>query len=535
MATSGGHPSPDADKADGAGVSKCLGEGQKGVEHSGEVATLEFDPENSYALCVGTDSQLRDSPAEMSTVLTSVLGLAQDHIIVLSEAAATDSATEENVKARLSEQAAKVKDTGILFFSFSGHGGRKKPDENVAENVAENVDENVDEIEEFYIAAADPQRMGASLFVDSLGTCKGRNAVIVMDCCYAGGLLENIRQSKWKNSFNVYTLAASKRNEKTFYFADLGPSLFTFFMACYLEKNATLGKLPIRSSMDYCRSLCPAFARLVYMTDEQKVELKAGGKSTIPNPIYDYRPKTTESGEKAPLIKSHLHPLTSSFINKLMDDPDDYVLPAEVCTYFNDTAVQNVQTLYEHGYLSPGFDKYNAVLDCVLRLLVQSSARILLDLQKQPSDVDPPQPEAAAAAASGAEEFALSPPGHPDVFLRVLKYVLHVFEALSSVPPKQNLVQLRHVALMASKYVRSTKEFRMVELLPSAQEAITFWNMVYRAHKKVYKQPVEKLSTLLDDPDGTTLDHVKDLASLPELCRLIAQNLDILAKSKEEK
>eukprot|EP00117_Sycon_ciliatum_P006892 scpid73082/ scgid0043/ len=419
MATSGGHPSPDADKADGAGVSKCLGEGQKGVEHSGEVATLEFDPENSYALCVGTDSQLRDSPAEMSTVLTSVLGLAQDHIIVLSEAAATDSATEENVKARLSEQAAKVKDTGILFFSFSGHGGRKKPDENVAENV--------DEIEEFYIAAADPQRMGASLFVDSLGTCKGRNAVIVMDCCYAGGLLENIRQSKWKNSFNVYTLAASKRNEKTFYFADLGPSLFTFFMACYLEKNATLGKLPIRSSMDYCRSLCPAFARLVYMTDEQKVELKAGGKSTIPNPIYDYRPKTTESGEKAPLIKSHLHPLTSSFINKLMDDPDDYVLPAE------------------------------------------------------------------------------------------------------------NLVQLRHVALMASKYVRSTKEFRMVELLPSAQEAITFWNMVYRAHKKVYKQPVEKLSTLLDDPDGTTLDHVKDLASLPELCRLIAQNLDILAKSKEEK
>eukprot|EP00117_Sycon_ciliatum_P048605 scpid72397/ scgid0043/ len=427
MATSGGHPSPDADKADGAGVSKCLGEGQKGVEHSGEVATLEFDPENSYALCVGTDSQLRDSPAEMSTVLTSVLGLAQDHIIVLSEAAATDSATEENVKARLSEQAAKVKDTGILFFSFSGHGGRKKPDENVAENVAENVDENVDEIEEFYIAAADPQRMGASLFVDSLGTCKGRNAVIVMDCCYAGGLLENIRQSKWKNSFNVYTLAASKRNEKTFYFADLGPSLFTFFMACYLEKNATLGKLPIRSSMDYCRSLCPAFARLVYMTDEQKVELKAGGKSTIPNPIYDYRPKTTESGEKAPLIKSHLHPLTSSFINKLMDDPDDYVLPAE------------------------------------------------------------------------------------------------------------NLVQLRHVALMASKYVRSTKEFRMVELLPSAQEAITFWNMVYRAHKKVYKQPVEKLSTLLDDPDGTTLDHVKDLASLPELCRLIAQNLDILAKSKEEK
>eukprot|EP00117_Sycon_ciliatum_P023419 scpid72036/ scgid0043/ len=431
MATSGGHPSPDADKADGAGVSKCLGEGQKGVEHSGEVATLEFDPENSYALCVGTDSQLRDSPAEMSTVLTSVLGLAQDHIIVLSEAAATDSATEENVKARLSEQAAKVKDTGILFFSFSGHGGRKKPDENVAENVAENVDENVDEIEEFYIAAADPRpnvkRMDTSLFVDGLATCKARNAVIVMDCCYAGGLLENIRQSKWKNSFNVYTLAASKRNEKTFYFADLGPSLFTFFMACYLEKNATLGKLPIRSSMDYCRSLCPAFARLVYMTDEQKVELKAGGKSTIPNPIYDYRPKTTESGEKAPLIKSHLHPLTSSFINKLMDDPDDYVLPAE------------------------------------------------------------------------------------------------------------NLVQLRHVALMASKYVRSTKEFRMVELLPSAQEAITFWNMVYRAHKKVYKQPVEKLSTLLDDPDGTTLDHVKDLASLPELCRLIAQNLDILAKSKEEK
>eukprot|EP00117_Sycon_ciliatum_P047699 scpid72766/ scgid0043/ len=423
MATSGGHPSPDADKADGAGVSKCLGEGQKGVEHSGEVATLEFDPENSYALCVGTDSQLRDSPAEMSTVLTSVLGLAQDHIIVLSEAAATDSATEENVKARLSEQAAKVKDTGILFFSFSGHGGRKKPDENVAENV--------DEIEEFYIAAADPRpnvkRMDTSLFVDGLATCKARNAVIVMDCCYAGGLLENIRQSKWKNSFNVYTLAASKRNEKTFYFADLGPSLFTFFMACYLEKNATLGKLPIRSSMDYCRSLCPAFARLVYMTDEQKVELKAGGKSTIPNPIYDYRPKTTESGEKAPLIKSHLHPLTSSFINKLMDDPDDYVLPAE------------------------------------------------------------------------------------------------------------NLVQLRHVALMASKYVRSTKEFRMVELLPSAQEAITFWNMVYRAHKKVYKQPVEKLSTLLDDPDGTTLDHVKDLASLPELCRLIAQNLDILAKSKEEK
>ena len=43
----------DADKADGAGVSKSLGEGQKGVEHSGEVATLEFDPENSYALCVG--------------------------------------------------------------------------------------------------------------------------------------------------------------------------------------------------------------------------------------------------------------------------------------------------------------------------------------------------------------------------------------------------------------------------------------------------------------------------------------------------
>ena len=116
-----------------------------------------------------------------------------------------------------------------------------------------------------------------------------RNAVIVMDCCYAGGLLENIRQSKWKNSFNVYTLAASKRNEKTLHFADLGPSLFTFFMACYLERNATLGKLPIRSSMGYCKALCPAFARLVYMTDKQKVKLKAERKSTIPNPIYDVR------------------------------------------------------------------------------------------------------------------------------------------------------------------------------------------------------------------------------------------------------
>ncbi|XP_065193421.1 uncharacterized protein LOC135824615 isoform X1 [Sycon ciliatum] len=305
-------------------------------------------------------------------------------------------------------------------------------------------------------------------------------------------------------------------------------------MSCFLNREGAPGTFPISGALDHCKVLCPSLARLQYLTRQEMATIYEG-KSGYGNPLGKYRPKTTELAEMAPVIKSHLHPLTPPFINKLMDDPDDYVLPAEVCTYFNDTTVQNVQTLYEHGYLSPGFDKYNAVLDCVLRLLVQSSARILLDLQKQPSDVDPPQPEAAAAAASGAEEFALSPPGHPDVFLRVLKYVLHVFEALSSVPPKQNLVQLRHVALMASKYVRSTKEFRMVELLPSAQEAITFWNMVYRAHKKVYKQPVEKLSTLLDDPDGTTLDHVKDLASLPELCRLIAQNLDILAKSKEEK
>eukprot|EP00117_Sycon_ciliatum_P007708 scpid72726/ scgid0043/ len=525
MATSGGHPSPDADKADGAGVSKCLGEGQKGVEHSGEVATLEFDPENSYALCVGTDSQLRDSPAEMSTVLTSVLGLAQDHIIVLSEAAATDSATEENVKARLSEQAAKVKDTGILFFSFSGHGGRKKPDENVAENVAENVDENVDEIEEFYIAAADPQRMGASLFVDSLGTCKGRNAVIVMDCCYAGGLLENIRQSKWKNSFNVYTLAASKRNEKTFYFADLGPSLFTFFMACYLEKNATLGKLPIRSSMDYCRSLCPAFARLVYMTDEQKVELKAGGKSTIPNPIYDYRPKTTESGEKAPLIKSHLHPLTSSFINKLMDDPDDDLLPQAIHEYFQKTAVESVRTLYSHGCLSPDFgQRYSTVFNCVLRLIVQSSAKILLDLKQLQS--------ATSAGDDNAESVhPISQPGHPDIFLRVMKYVYWLFEtALSSAStaeashsPTKPVLQMRHFIKLPEKY------FSLLIHQVSAQTKIKYWVMVKKCHAKIYDELKEPLDQMLDPVKDKELEQLPPL----DLHQLIAKNITKLSLSAE--
>ncbi|XP_065193422.1 uncharacterized protein LOC135824615 isoform X2 [Sycon ciliatum] len=197
-------------------------------------------------------------------------------------------------------------------------------------------------------------------------------------------------------------------------------------MSCFLNREGAPGTFPISGALDHCKVLCPSLARLQYLTRQEMATIYEG-KSGYGNPLGKYRPKTTELAEMAPVIKSHLHPLTPPFINKLMDDPDDYVLPAE------------------------------------------------------------------------------------------------------------NLVQLRHVALMASKYVRSTKEFRMVELLPSAQEAITFWNMVYRAHKKVYKQPVEKLSTLLDDPDGTTLDHVKDLASLPELCRLIAQNLDILAKSKEEK
>ncbi|XP_065194063.1 uncharacterized protein LOC135825248 isoform X4 [Sycon ciliatum] len=524
MATSGGHPSPDADKADGAGVSKSLGEGQKGFMNSGEVATLEFDPENSYALCVGTDSQLRDSPAEMSKVLTSKLGLAQDHITVLSEAA-LDSATEENVKARLSEQAAKVQDNGILFFSFSGHGGQKKPDKNVAENVAENVDENVDEIEEFYIAAADPQRMGASLFVDSLGTCKGRNAVIVMDCCYAGGLLENIRQSKWKNSFNVYTLAASKRNEKTLHFADLGPSLFTFFMACYLERNATLGKLPIRSSMGYCKALCPAFARLLYMTDKQKVKLKAERKSTIPNPIYDYRPKTTESGEKAPLIKSHLHPLTSSFINKLMDDPDDDLLPQAIHEYFQETAVESVRTLYSHGCLSPDFgQRYSTVFNCVLRLIVRSSAKILLDLKQLQS--------ATSAGDDNAESVhPISQPGHPDVFLRVMKYVFWTFQtALSSAStaeashsPTKPVLQMRHFIKLPEKY------FSLLEHQVSAQTKIKYWVMVKKCHAMIYAKPKEPLDEMLDPVKDKELEQLPPL----DLHQLIAKNITKLSLSAE--
>ncbi|XP_065194062.1 uncharacterized protein LOC135825248 isoform X3 [Sycon ciliatum] len=532
MATSGGHPSPDADKADGAGVSKCLGEGQKGVEHSGEVATLEFDPENSYALCVGTDKLWRDSPAEMSKVLNSRLGLAQDHIIVLSEAAldsateaALDSATEENVKARLSEQAAKVKDNGILFFSFSGHGGQKKPDKNVAENVAENVDENVDEIEEFYIAAADPQRMGASLFVDSLGTCKGRNAVIVMDCCYAGGLLENIRQSKWKNSFNVYTLAASKRNEKTSYIPGLGPSLFTFFMACYLEENAKLGKLPIRSSMDYCRALCPAFARLLYVTDKEKVKLKAERKSTIPNPIYDYRPKTTESGEKAPLIKSHLHPLTSSFINKLMDDPDDDLLPQAIHEYFQETAVESVRTLYSHGCLSPDFgQRYSTVFNCVLRLIVRSSAKILLDLQQLQS--------ATSAGDDNAKSVhPILQPGHPDIFLRVMKYVYWLFKrglssastAEASHSPTKPVLQMRHFIKLPEKY------FSLLKHQVSAQTKIKYWVMVKKCHAMIYAKPKEPLDEMLKP------DNYEELKKLPplDLHQLIAKNITKLSLSAE--
>ena len=140
-----------------------------------------------------------------------------------------------------------------------------------------------------------------------------------------------------------------------------------------------------------------------------------------------YRPKTTESGEKAPLIKSHLHPLTSSFINKLMDDPDDDLLPQAIHEYFQETAVESVRTLYSHGCLSPDFgQRYSTVFNCVLRLIVRSSAKILLDLKQLQS--------ATSAGDDNAESVhPISQPGHPDVFLRVMKYVFWTFQrALSS-------------------------------------------------------------------------------------------------------
>eukprot|EP00117_Sycon_ciliatum_P039117 scpid73383/ scgid4097/ len=487
----------------------CLGE-----DDSASPVTIEFNPAKSYALCVGTQDSSASFAAgavEMKTVLSSKLGIPESNIAVLTDG----NATAKNVEKRYSEQAKKVEKDGLLFFSFSGHGAefpkrRGSPND-----------------KEFALVDSDEERIVASSFESGFHGFKGRNAVILLDCCCAGRLLESIFQLRWATRFDLYVLAAASKDEKTQFKRELGVLIFTFFMSCFLNREGAPGTFPISGALDHCKVLCPSLARLQYLT-RQEMATQYESKSGYGNPLGKYRPKKTtgeESGEMAPVIKSHLHPLTSSFINKLMDDPDDDLLPQAIHEYFQKTAVESVRTLYSHGCLSPDFgQRYSTVFNCVLRLIVQSSAKILLDLKQLQS--------ATSAGDDNAESVhPISQPGHPDIFLRVMKYVYWLFEtALSSAStaeashsPTKPVLQMRHFIKLPEKY------FSLLIHQVSAQTKIKYWVMVKKCHAKIYDELKEPLDQMLDPVKDKELEQLPPL----DLHQLIAKNITKLSLSAE--
>ena len=250
-------------------------------------SVLEFDPNRSHALCVGIDKQLDErfngkslgyiaakDAVSMGEAFISDMGLQRERVNVYTSQDVSFLCKKGALSTLFVNYARKVEEGGIFIFHFSGHGILIRGDRN-----------------EWVLAPADFSGNGNTgisgyelLKLIEIAECRARHVLIILDCCYAGGIGRQVASSEnlMKVKPGVYVMCACAAKEVSLALAALGNSIFTFFLLHYFEKDHKKGRLNVKVVMTDVAEMCQCFSSLMLRYTE-----KDGLRSAMMQPQVD--------------------------------------------------------------------------------------------------------------------------------------------------------------------------------------------------------------------------------------------------------
>ncbi|XP_065884590.1 uncharacterized protein [Dysidea avara] len=259
---------------------------------SAEDWLLKFDPDKSYAMCVGFNANilsihskiLEDTATKSAKILKEAISGNIVNCDRVDLYTSEDMCTKQALSVLTKNNAKKVQQTGIFIFQYSGQVAYDND-----ELALVPVDFTVGDIK-------------SGITADDLlkwifdGSCKACHVLIILDCCCAGKIGEKIASlatlKAGKMKQDIHVLCSCTATEDLPPIKILGTSLFSYFLSYSMtHEPAIRGLLAIKNSMDETASLTHSFSSLVLSYTEKDGLTLANAKpemhSTIDNKVYD--------------------------------------------------------------------------------------------------------------------------------------------------------------------------------------------------------------------------------------------------------
>ena len=247
----------------------------QGEAVSKQEEVIQLDPAKSHllAFCINKqtigrhlDNTVVNDAHLIVSSLEDISVLQEENSKIITASANPDKCTLEGMETVFKERAKKVRDDGAFFFYFAGHG-RKDTDNT------------------FSLVPMDNDKPGitANMLKKWLqeAECKAKYIILILDCCYAGGIIEDVANVSFAPHVTV-VMAACTANEVSFGIQTLGNSIFSYFLS-HAISNTRLpqSNFPVMEINDRCKALTKALASLLVTLDE----------NGEPQPEYTVQPR----------------------------------------------------------------------------------------------------------------------------------------------------------------------------------------------------------------------------------------------------
>lgn len=228
--------------------------------------SFNFNPSESYMVSYGIDKQTSpkfsaktlspitvDDAKQVLDALVNSGMIPGSNTSLYAASKDLDQCTIDGMKRTFQEYASKVGPRGLFVFHFSGHGITIQGTE-------------------WGLAPADFDYTQATYLTPSVLAqwlsevdCKAEHILFSLDCCYAGGIGNELTQAtdlSIKGSF--YVLSACTAYETSLVVGSLGHSIFTFFLSAAISKLCQVpGEIPLQRIYRECHICSEALSSLL--------------------------------------------------------------------------------------------------------------------------------------------------------------------------------------------------------------------------------------------------------------------------------
>ncbi len=229
------------------------------------VNCFQFDITESFLVSYGINFQTHpkfkektlgpSTIADATEVLFSMVNarlIPPTNAVLYEASKQPDDCTANGMKKGFQEQARRVGSNGLFGFHFSGHGIQ------VRKNSCGLAPVDFDYTISTHITAS---VLNSWLHEVS---CKAKYILFTLDCCYAGGIGEELTSGKFSPMSGLYVLSACAANDSSLEVGPLGHSIFTYFLSRAIKATVREpGQLPLRKIFTECYILSAAMSSLI--------------------------------------------------------------------------------------------------------------------------------------------------------------------------------------------------------------------------------------------------------------------------------